>query len=81
VKEDFADGKIKKVSTFTEKSAALQISNGAAKIKQVYKLFIDDEKKIPREYLVPDESAIITAMKEGKKVAGCTYKKVKSISI
>lgn len=83
IESDFKKGDIKKVSTYTEKLNVLQVANegSAGKVKQVSKLFINDEKKIPREFLVPDESAIIEAFKNGKTVAGCEYKKVKTIAI
>lgn len=80
--EDFKDGKIKKVSTFTEKTSALQVgSAGAAKFKNVSQLFITDVKKIPLEYMVPDETKIKEALKAGKKVPGAEMRKVKKVSI
>lgn len=83
VTEAFVAGDIKKVSTFAEKTSALQISNegSAGKVKQISKLFINDVSKIPREFMVPDEAAIIAAFKNGENVAGCEYKKVKTIAI
>ncbi len=76
-----ATGRLK-VGTYTDKVNALQIDNsGAGKIKKTWKLFIDDEKKIPREFLIPDETAIKDHFKKGGKVAGCTWKQVKGISI
>lgn len=82
VEEDFKNGSIKKVATYAEKTASFQISNGgSAQTRKISKLLIIDVKKIPREFLVPDESAIVAAFKDGKIVAGCEYRKVNSIAI
>lgn len=82
IEEDFTSGKIKKISTVVAKTSELQINrSGAAKPRKIWKMFIVDEKKIPREFLVPDESAITNSFKEGNKVSGCEYKQIDSISI
>lgn len=82
VQQDFKSGKIKKISTFTEKTNELQIvSTGSAKLRKVTKLFITNRKKIPTEYLVPDEKKIEEALKDGKVVPGAELRKVNSIAI
>lgn len=82
LEEDFKSGKVKKVSTYTEKSSALVGgSSGAAKITNKTKLSITDPKKIPREYLIVDERMVEEALKAGKKVPGAELIKIKGVSI
>lgn len=78
VGEKFESGEIKKVSTVVAKQAELEDNDNTRK---VWKLTIVDEQKIPRAYLVPDEVAIRKALKEGKKVAGCTLTQENTIAI
>lgn len=76
------DGKIKKVSTYMEKATALEVtSGGGVFIASRLETIIEDVSKIPREYMVPDMSAIKAAFKEGKKIPGCIQVKEKSIRI
>jgi len=49
---------------------AVPTGTGVAMQKIKY-LIIEDETKIPREYLVPDEGRILNAMKSGAEVPGC----------
>lgn len=79
--EDFENGKIKKVTTVVAKSAELQLGGGAAQLRKTWTAVPIDVSKTPREYLVPDESAIRDALKAGKKVAGWDWKQVDSIAI
>lgn len=82
VEQDFKHGKIKKVSTFTEKTNELQITNtGAAKIRKISKMFITNEKKIPDKFRIIDESAVEAALKNGESVPGAEMRKVNSIAI
>lgn len=78
--EDLESGKIKNVSTFARKVAKASVPTGSGR-KKVWKLFIKDEKKIPREFLVPDETKIREAFKAGKKVAGCTWEQVNQVAV
>lgn len=43
----------------------------AIKTRKVKRLKINDQEKIPRAYLVPDEALIKQALLNGEKVAGC----------
>lgn len=82
LEEKFEKNEIKKVSTFTSKVNALQVSNtGPAKVRKIKKLVIIDEKKIPKQYLVPDESAIERDLRLGKAVPGCELQEFDSIAI
>lgn len=77
-------GKIKKTSTFVGKMAETQVElNGRTGFGQrtTKKLQINDETKIPREYMVPNHTAITQALREGKKVGGCELVEVKSITV
>lgn len=75
------DGTIKKISTLVRKQAELEVSSGAAQIRKVWALIIVDVKKIPREYMIPDETAIRSTLRDGGTVAGCEWKQQDSIAI
>jgi hypothetical protein len=82
VKDDFKTGKVKKVSTFTEKTSELQLTNtGAAKIRKITKMFITDTKKIPDKFWVINETAVEAALKNGEMVAGAELRKVNNVAI
>jgi hypothetical protein len=82
IDKQLEEGKIKKVSTYVSKVAALQISSeSAVKVRKVWTAVIEDENKIPKQYLVPDMKAITEALKAGKKVAGVEWKQVDNLSI
>ena len=81
LEEDFDTGKIKKVSTLVRKQNELQVSSEHAQVKRIWQLRIVDENKIPREYLVVDETKVREALKDGKKVPGCVWEQVDSIAI
>jgi ABC-type proline/glycine betaine transport system ATPase subunit len=40
------------------------------------RLVITDMKKVPRNYLIPNETFILTTLKAGKKIAGCELEEV-----
>jgi hypothetical protein len=79
--DDFTNGKIKKESTYISKSVELEEKPSGAQLRNKTILVIEDEKKIPREYLVPNETAIKAALMAGKKVGGCKLEKTKTIAI
>jgi hypothetical protein len=80
--EKFESGEIKKLSTIvTKQNELLTTSSENAQLRKVWTLFIENEKLIPRNYLVADEVKIRTAMKAGEKVAGCRWEQVNSIAI
>lgn len=65
---DTAARKLGEIAKPEEKVVA---QSGMLKFRTVERLSIVDAAAIPREYLVPDEKAILAALKEGKKVKGC----------
>lgn len=81
-KEDFKGGSMR-ITTFNNKIDAATIDKvkGGASIRQVQKLFIVDESKIPRSFLEPNRHSITAVLKEGGKVPGCELRYVDSISI
>lgn len=81
VEQDFEAGKIKNISTASNKIASLQVKSKAASVRGVSYVEIEDEKKIPREYMVPDLVAIKAALKVGKKVPGAVLKTKTSIAV
>lgn len=82
ITQDFEDGKIKKLDTVISKVNDIKSHSSAhAKTRLVWTLEIEDETKVPRQYLTPNEAMIRDAFKAGKKVAGCTWKQVKSLAI
>lgn len=79
---DFNAGKIKRVGTVVAKENDLQnVSNEDASVRKIKTLDIFDAKKIPREYMVPDEVAIKRAFQAGRVVPGCKMVLTKSIAI
>lgn len=81
LEEDFESGKIKKISTIVTKQNELKVTNGAAQVRKVWTLFVDDPNKIPREYMVPDLALIREAYKNGMYVEGCRWEQVETIAI
>jgi len=81
LEKELETGKIKKVATFSRKVEELEITGSAAKTRMVTGLRCVDAKKTPREYLVPDERAILDALKQGEKVAGWELEVKRSIAI
>lgn len=79
--DKFEAGEIKRVSTLTKKQGELRVESSTAVTRIVDTLVIEDEKAIPREYLIPDETKIKEALKAGKKVRGCKLEKVKQLAI
>lgn len=74
----FESGEIKKVGTLIAKTNALEISSNVRKIWTAIEV---DGTQTPREYMVPDVTAIREALKTGKKVKGWEWKQVESIAI
>lgn len=81
IDEEFGNGKIKKIGTYTNKVNDLQVQSTSAQIRKVKKLEIYSAKDIPAEYLVPDEDKIMAALKQGKEVPGCRIVIVENIAI
>ncbi len=55
------------------------VQSGSVTFKPTQMLKIIDSKKIPRKYLVADNDAILDALKEGKKVAGCEIEIIQTV--
>jgi len=71
---DFESGKIKKISTYSEKAADLTINSSDAKVRKVWTAEIEDTTKIPREFLVPDMTKIREHLAAGgKPIAGVKW--------
>lgn len=68
LKIDTAARKLGEIEKPEEKVVA---RSGMLKFRTVQKLSITDAAAIPREYLVPDEKAIMDALKKGVVVTGC----------
>jgi hypothetical protein len=81
VQAKFESGEIKKVSTLLGKQAELHTSSEDASVRRVKVVEITDEKKIPREYLVPNLVAIKNALLQGVTVQGAKIVEQKSIAI
>ncbi len=88
--QDMEDGKIAKVSTYTDKSSKLTISTGGnfqARGVQVLeideKLFTEGLRKgkIERDLVSIDKAAVKQALKDGRTVPGCKLVKQKSIAV
>lgn len=80
--EDFESGKIKNLNTVVSKqNDLLNTSSENAQLRKVWTLTIVNEKLVPRQYLIVDESAVRAAFKAGKKVAGCIWKQENQIAI
>ena len=79
--QDFEDGKIKKISTIVAKQAELRVDNGTAQVRKVWTLFIDHPKRVPFDFMVPDETKIKEACKAGHVPSGCRWEQVELIAI
>lgn len=81
VQEKFDSGEIKKVSTLLGKQVELQTTSDDASVRRLKVVEITDERKLPREYLVPDLAKIKAALLAGETVAGARIVEQKSIAI
>lgn len=63
---------LKKVGEIGDEKKTVNTDEGAVSYATVKDYVVEDEKKLPREYLMPDMKAIKEALKEGKKVPGAT---------
>lgn len=82
IEEDFESGKIKKVETYTDKLADAQVTSGGNFKRLVQKeLVIEDESKIPRQYLSPKTAEIKSALLKGIKVLGCKLRTKNNVAI
>jgi hypothetical protein len=82
IDSNFEKGSMK-ISTYAKKVAevAPTSSRAGATIRKVWTAVITDENKIPREYLVPDMTAITKACKDGEVIPGVEWKQVDQIAI
>ncbi len=82
LEQDVETGKIKNISSYVEKAAALTIDSEDSSVRNTWKAFIDDENKIPRKFLVPNVSMITKHLREGgKPIPGVRWEQEESISI
>lgn len=81
VLKDFDEGKIKKVGTVIAKQSELEVSSESASIRKLIRAKAVNPALTPREYLIPDERAILDALKSGKKVKGWELETINSIAI
>ncbi len=65
-----SDKALELLSTIEKPEENISLDNGTIKFRTSQKLVIDDEKKLPREYLIPNESAIKEDLRQGKKISG-----------
>jgi hypothetical protein len=77
----FETKKIKKVKTYLGKIRQFEITSNAASVRTLRKLNIIDQSKIPRKYMIPDESLITSELKAGIKIPGCELIDVDNIAI
>lgn len=75
------EGRITKLETLDRAIKQTVVTPTSTKLAKVWTLRVVDEKKIPRQYLVPDEQAIKEDLKAGKKVAGCVWEQVDQIRV
>lgn len=84
VEEKFERGNMS-VATFAKKVVGLSVNSTkeGAKVRKVWTAEVVDEKKIPREFMVPDMGAITKAFREDptRKIAGVEWKQVEQIAI
>lgn len=76
----YAKGKVNGIAMMKKKDA-LTVDVGNASVAKVWTAVPVDESKTPRAYMVPDETAIREALKEGKKVAGWEWRQVNNVRI
>ncbi len=79
--EDLESGKIKKMSTYATKNLELEVRGTTSTVRKIWTAVEVDAKLTPREFLIPDESAIKEALKAGKKVKGWEWKQIDNIAI
>jgi len=81
LEQKFEQGDIKKLSTLVTKQNELRVDNGTAQVRKVWKLFIDNEGELDRNFLMPDEERIKEYCKKGIVPPGCRWEQVDSIAI
>ncbi len=74
-------GEIKRVSTFHKKVGELAVQSEDVGVRSKPVLEITNAKKIPREYLIPDEKKIMQALLDGKEVEGCALGSTKILVV
>jgi hypothetical protein len=78
---EVASGKITDMAAAVAKAESFTVIGTGTKNVKRWTAVCKDVAKTPREYMVPNESAIKEALKAGKKVAGWEWKQIKSVSI
>ena len=62
---------VNKLSVMDKPENQVTTDNGMVKFRDKQTLKITDITKIPRQFLIPNESAILESLKAGNKVGGC----------
>jgi hypothetical protein len=65
---------VTKLSKINAPDSAIKTEDGSVSFREDNILEIVDASLIPREYLIPDEQAILTSLDKGIAVPGCVYK-------
>lgn len=68
-----AETAVKKMDEVDKPEGAIATDAGMVKFRTVDKFEVEDIKKLPAEYLLPNEVAIRAAMKKGEKIPGVRY--------
>ncbi len=56
----------------------IETTSGKLSFRTDKKLLITDLSKVPREYLIPNESLILNDLKLGKKISGCEIEEIQT---
>lgn len=78
---DLDSGKIKSIGTFHRKNSELTVQSQHSQLREIKVLEITNLKKIPYQYLLPNETKIREALLAGKKIAGCKLNTKKSLAV
>lgn len=66
-----AEGAVRRLDKIEKSPDSVTTDSGMLKFRPDKVLKITDEKKIPRDFLIPDEKMILATLKAGKSVPGC----------
>lgn len=69
---------VAKIANINQPDAKVQTALGSVKFRETPTLKITDALLIPREYLMPDASKLLTDLKAGLKIAGATIEIVQT---
>lgn len=79
---DLETGKIKKITTFTNKVAAINNTGSTAKLKKVWTAEVEDVSKVPREFMIVDMDKVRQHLRDGgKPIPGVKWYQKETIAI